>query len=363
MASQRVALSPKPPRQPTMPPKILAVSNALAYSGAPLALYHLIAALGDRYRFELVCPAGSAAHPLAADYAAIGVPIVDHVEAKGYDLILANTISSAPPVIGAARVTPVVWWIHEDRIGLGLLLSQPRFAEAFALAAAIVFPSRHLQEVTYRPWVDSRREAVRIIPNTAHLDAADLPPFQGTSDEPFRIVQIGYQGRIKGQDLTIEALRLLDDDRLHVDFVGRRSAIETEIAPREIGHRLTWHGELPPAQTRTIFRRADLVCQPSREETQSVAILEAMAFGKPVVASDLPGIRDLVCHGTTGLLSPVGDYRVLAGNIAMLRNDPVLREELGRNGRQRFTAHFSPVAHRQAFATLFDSLLNGERPT
>lgn len=342
-----------------MRPRILAVSHSLSYSGAPLALHRLIAGLGDRYDFDLVVPPGATAQPLAADYRALGIPVVDDVDAAAYDLILANTIASALPVIHGSRGAPAVWWIHEDRAGLELLHRQPQLGQAFAAAAAIVFPSRHLRDDVYRPWVGSRPDAVRIIANAVEPAAAAAPAAPGPG-RPTRIVQIGYEDRIKGQDLTVAALRLLDAD-VQVDFVGRRATPAARIADDGLAERLTWHGELPPDRARAIVAAADIVCQPSREETQSLAILEAMAFGKPVVASDLPGIRDAVDDGETGLLVPVGDPRALATAIDRLHRDPALGAALGRRGREAVAARFSPAAQTTAFAALFDQLIANRR--
>jgi glycosyltransferase involved in cell wall biosynthesis len=71
-------------------------------------------------------------------------------------------------------------------------------------------------------------------------------------------------------------------------------------------------------------------------------VLEAMAAGRPVVASDAPGgLRDIVDHETTGLVVPVGDAAAAARALRRLVEDPETRRRLGANGRARCVQHFS----------------------
>jgi glycosyltransferase involved in cell wall biosynthesis len=83
-----------------------------------------------------------------------------------------------------------------------------------------------------------------------------------------------------------------------------------------------------------------LLALPSRQETAPVVILEAMAAGKPVVATDVGGVRDLVEDGVTGFVVPAGDVGAMAGRIAQVMGDEELRRAMGERGRavawQRF---------------------------
>src|SRR5207249_2332245 len=97
--------------------------------------------------------------------------------------------------------------------------------------------------------------------------------------------------------------------------------------------------------------RADLGLRPGLAALGSVArfdpvkrldaLLEAMGAGLAVVATDVPGHRDVVAHGTTGLLVPPGDARALATAIGALLDDPERRARMGRAGRARVLSEFS----------------------
>ena len=91
-----------------------------------------------------------------------------------------------------------------------------------------------------------------------------------------------------------------------------------------------------------LHRRAAIVCLPTtyREGVPTV-LLEAAACGRPVVASDMPGCREAVVHGETGLLVPPDDPAALARAVAELLADPERRQAMGRRARQRVVEEFS----------------------
>ncbi|RCK80777.1 MAG: Lipid carrier : UDP-N-acetylgalactosaminyltransferase [Candidatus Ozemobacter sibiricus] len=89
------------------------------------------------------------------------------------------------------------------------------------------------------------------------------------------------------------------------------------------------------------LQQADIFCLPSYREGLSVACLEAMAHGLPIVTTDAPGCRDLIEPGVSGLLAPVADAQGLADAIERLLDDAALRARLGEAGRERCQREFS----------------------
>jgi glycosyltransferase involved in cell wall biosynthesis len=73
---------------------------------------------------------------------------------------------------------------------------------------------------------------------------------------------------------------------------------------------------------------------PTRDDLITLAILEGLSFSKCVLASSFGPIPETIRHGETGLLSPVGDWQTLAGNIRMIYEDRDLMTRLGRRGRR-----------------------------
>jgi len=113
-------------------------------------------------------------------------------------------------------------------------------------------------------------------------------------------------------------------------------------------------GHVPSRQVLSCF---DLYVHPSFYESQGLAILEAMAAGKPVVATDAGGVRDVVSHGETGLLVPPGNSRALAEAVLRLASDPAEGARLAANARRRVQSEFSLRAMLERYASLYRSLL------
>lgn len=90
-----------------------------------------------------------------------------------------------------------------------------------------------------------------------------------------------------------------------------------------------------------VLRQATLVCLPSYREGLPKVLLEAASSGKPIVATDVPGCREIVLPGVNGLLVPPRDSRALAFAIDRLLRDSEMSERFGRNGRQLVEMQFS----------------------
>jgi glycosyltransferase involved in cell wall biosynthesis len=100
-------------------------------------------------------------------------------------------------------------------------------------------------------------------------------------------------------------------------------------------------GFVPPARVGAYYERAAVVVCPSHREGYGVAAREAMAHGRPVVASAVGGLLDAVEDGTTGLLVPPRDPAALRSAVAMLLADADLRRRLGGAGREAARERFS----------------------
>ena len=105
------------------------------------------------------------------------------------------------------------------------------------------------------------------------------------------------------------------------------------------------------------MRAIDVLILPSidQEDFPNV-ILEAMALGKPVIASRLAGIPEQVIHEITGILVPPGDAVALADALLRLLKDPILRQQLGQNGRKRFESNFTAEIAVQHYLDLYQGL-------
>ena len=129
-------------------------------------------------------------------------------------------------------------------------------------------------------------------------------------------------------------------------------------SPKEIsGAVVRFRGCVPDAELAACFRAADAFVLPAVEDAKGdveglgVVLIEALAHGLPVVASESGGIVDIVKHDRTGLLVPPGDAPALAAALRRLREEPALRQRLALEGRQH-------VAREFAWAPIIDRLVD-----
>lgn len=118
-------------------------------------------------------------------------------------------------------------------------------------------------------------------------------------------------------------------------------------------HFTGWREDVPE-----ILATSDVFVMPSLGEHFGRVLVEAMAMGKPVVATDAGGTPEIVLDGETGLLVPPGQPEPLAGAVLALLNDAARAGRLGTAGRCRAHADFSLARHAAAVQALYDELLS-----
>ena len=148
-------------------------------------------------------------------------------------------------------------------------------------------------------------------------------------------------------------LRSVPDAYLLVVGEGsRREALEGQVAELRIAHRVVFTGRRDdvPAVTAAF----DVAVLPSYREAQGLTILEAMALSRPVVASNVGGIPEMVEDGVTGLLVPPDDADALAAAIVRLLLDHSLADTLGRAGHDMVHDRFCVELMVKAVETIYD---------
>jgi glycosyltransferase involved in cell wall biosynthesis len=155
-----------------------------------------------------------------------------------------------------------------------------------------------------------------------------------------------------GVPVLFEALRTLRHATTHVILVGggnrvphyKQLALELGMAGR-----VRFVGEITDPELPLHVALADIAVQPSQEqETFGIASVEAMACGRPVITSELPGVRTVIRRTGGGVLIPPGDAALLATTIDDLLDDAPRREELGQTGRRNVVERYAwPAIARQ----------------
>jgi glycosyltransferase involved in cell wall biosynthesis len=110
-----------------------------------------------------------------------------------------------------------------------------------------------------------------------------------------------------------------------------------------------------------ILNAADAVCLSSAAEGSPMVLLEAMAAGKPIIATNVGGIPEAVENEKTGVLVPVGDCDAFAAALLRLASNPALAARLGLAGRERQRSRFSVERMVAQYAEVFEEILEAWR--
>jgi glycosyltransferase involved in cell wall biosynthesis len=196
---------------------------------------------------------------------------------------------------------------------------------------------------------------------TIHNGVADRRPLTEGDGLPRPLV--GSVGRLspeKGYDVLLNALA--EADGFHLALVGSgplRTELEELAASLGVSDRVTFTGWVK--DSRAWIEAYDVFVLPSRSEGLPLTIIEAMLAERPVVATDVGGVPELLETGRTGVIVPSEDAPALATAITGLVTDPAGRERIGREARAAALEHFTPEAMRAGYEALYDELA-GRRP-
>ena len=173
-----------------------------------------------------------------------------------------------------------------------------------------------------------------------------------------RLVTVGRLAEQKGQSVLIEAAALLRDRGIpfELTIVGdgpMRGAIERQVAESGLGDRVVLAGWRDAAGVRQALLESRVMVLPSFAEGLPVVLMEAMALGRPVVATYVAGIPELVRPGLEGWLVPPGSAEALADAMAdALAADSETLAAMGRAGAQRVARRHDPAVEAAKLAAL-----------
>ncbi|AXE30462.1 glycosyl transferase [Chromobacterium phragmitis] len=300
--------------------------------------------------------------------------------AREYDIVHAhvpNMLAALAVVLARVPGRVVVHW-HSDVVSKGWLgrMMYPLEWLMLRRADAVIATSQAYADAS--PLLRRFRDKVCLVPigieDPKQLDDRPSPSpalasASGRAAQPAvanhddRIVlAIGRLVPYKGFEVLVDAARDLPPG-CRVVIVGGgegRAELESRIARHGVGDRVQLAGRLDDGSLRLLFQRATLFCLPSvsRAEAFGVVLLEAMAHGLPIVASDIAGsgVPWVNSHGETGLNVPVGDAAALAAAITTLLAEPETLERMGAAARRRFEAEFTAEIATRRVLELYAAL-------
>jgi sugar transferase (PEP-CTERM/EpsH1 system associated) len=254
--------------------------------------------------------------------------------------------------------TPFVCSIHGENT-LRLQRAVPILRWSARCARAFIAVSESLKRLTSQT-VGLPAERITVIYN-----GVDVSKFSrsATTDGSQREVHVGCVGTlrpVKGHSYLIEALALahpsapdvclslIGDGPLYQELNDLKQRLGLNGSVSLLGHRDDVH---------ELLKQFDVFALPSLSEGISNALLEAMAVGLPVIATNVGGNPEVVQHGVTGLLVPPQDSRAFADALLQMLNNPESRRAMGRKGRERIEAHFSLSAMARRYEQIYEMAL------
>lgn len=310
---------------------------------------------------------GRRSRPVPAGVRRVGVPLrVIHASWRATGLPRAEHVTGAVDVVHSLDLVPpptrrpLVVTVH-DLVTRQLPGLHPRRAEAMqrrrldALrrAAAVATVSRSTAEAIVDLGVEPDR--VHVTPNgLARLPPAQDPP---VGRRPYMLM-VGTLEPRKGHELLLRALADTPAIAPAIVFAGPLNGRDAELRRLAVtlglGDRLLILGPVPDAVLAGLYRDAALLCMPSLGEGFGLPVLEAMAAGLPVVASDLPALRELASDAAE-LVAP-GDAPALGAAIARVLADTDRQTEMRAAGQRR-AERFTWQATAQATVAAYHAAL------
>lgn len=204
--------------------------------------------------------------------------------------------------------------------------------------------------------------AYRVLPNAVDVERYEKAPDSLAPGDRPPILFVGRHEERKGLEVLLDACSRLERDAvLWVAGHGPRTGELRDRWPSTGGREVVWLGPVPEREKARRMRSAAVFCAPSLHgESFGIVLLEAMAAGTPVVASDIPGYRDVARRDREALLVPPRDPAALGAALDALLGDPGLHARLVESGRER-AAQYSMTALAERYLRLYEQAVTIER--
>jgi glycosyltransferase involved in cell wall biosynthesis len=216
-----------------------------------------------------------------------------------------------------------------------------------------IAPSRFLRSKIIEWGMDGSR----VVHLPYCINIADYHP-NSDSHERY-ILYAGALSPEKGVDVLVRAMQRVDSVELRIlgrgEDEARLKALARELDVRNVRFLGFMHGEeLKEAVRNALCTIVPSICY----DNSPLAVFESMALGKPVIASRIGGIPELVIDGRTGFLFEPGNFRELAEKIRYLIGMPETIVDMGREARARLEREYSPESHYRALMGIYRRVLS-----
>jgi colanic acid/amylovoran biosynthesis glycosyltransferase len=270
---------------------------------------------------------------------------VNHIHAH-----FANHPAAAAFIIHKLTSIPYSFTAH----GADLQVDQHMLMEKVLEAAIVITISNYNKEFIINRSDEKFREKIQVIHcgiDTGIFKPSQAELFEEDSEEPFKFLCIGTMYEVKGHTYLIDACRILKERGINFDchLVGDgpdRQVLQQQVTESGLENYIHFYGVLTHQEIVRHLQSVDALVLPSiptsngRREGIPVVLMEAMACAKPVVASGISGIPELVEDHISGLLVPPREPQAIADALIRLNGDEQLCNRLGRSGRLKVECEF-----------------------
>ncbi len=354
---------------------ILFISHELSLSGAPKSICNLATFLFSKGYFitvispmegELVDEYKEAGIPIIIDYSIFENPSNETKRfLSNYDMVLANTILSWKMVLMSKDIgIPVIWFIHESKMGIEYIQNNPDVKKAFYSADLVLFPSKAAASL-YESCNNRKNFNILyqgISESEINQNTKEISHFK--NDEKFYILHVGSNEQRKGQDILAKCILNLPDKYSEIFefyFVGR--TLEKEYYKKVVNYiglskNVHMVGEITEEELHKLYDIADVFVCTSRDETYSITILEAMSHGKAIISTPVGGIPEIIDDGINGILISKENPKELMMRIIELYENKDLRSNLEANAYKRFKDNFTVEKYGDRFLEIIRNHIN-----
>jgi glycosyltransferase involved in cell wall biosynthesis len=334
---------------------VLLLTGRMMARGSSAYTLRLAERLGDvDIRAQLVCesadcvPAAARGQIALAEYPHLNVPLWKHFVFRE----LMDFVRSNPPAlvhvqtpaslklgeqIAASLQVPLVLTVHSFLAPEATLRFRPR------LGGKLIVVSEQLRTDLVRRTGVSPHD-VRMIHSGVEIPEEEALPAAGMEGRVPVVAAAGPLEKQKGHAYFLRAAKRVLDQGLDVEFLVAGSGPD-EAALRRLAHELSIapHVTFVPYVQRysEVLGAVDVFCLPSLQQGLGTIMLEAMALGKPVIATNVGGVAAAVRDGQTGLVIPSQNETELAEKIVWLVQNPDRAREIGRRGRELVSESFN----------------------
>jgi len=229
-------------------------------------------------------------------------------------------------------------------------------------ANLVTATSRYLAGVT-RGVVPSLVGKIEVVPFSSEFPKQARPE---PLEDPIKICFIKAHSAVYGPEVLIEAMALvhkhLPEVRLSIAGQGPLTSRLTKMVEKlGLENHVEFPGQIDFHKLSDYIQDHHMMVMPSLAESFGVAVLDASACARPVIASDVGGVKEVLRDGRTGLLVPPGDVEYLAAAILRLASEPELRRGLGEEGRRFVLDRYSWDSCLDKMTALYERLIDGHK--